>query len=156
MISMCGGRLRFLIKDRLHNIQGFPVTRKRRHDLEESEDIRACDEFGYESDTDDEPSDQVNQAEVAPAKASPKTVDWNVFHASVGHMSRELLSATAKSMGVTLTGHLHQCEGCLAARGIRKSIPKSTETRSVKPFGRIYCDLTGPRKQWPGVANVAR
>ena len=116
---MCGGRLRFPINDQLYKIQGLPVTRKIRRDMEESENIRACDEFGNESDTDDEPSDQVHQAVVAPAKAPPNTVDWNVFHASVGHMSRGLLSATAKSMGVTLTGHLHQCEGCLAARGIR-------------------------------------
>ena len=71
------------------------------------------------SDTDDEPPDQANQAVVAPAKASPKTVDWHVFHASVRHMSNELLSASAKSVGVTLTGHLHQYEGCLAAWGIR-------------------------------------
>ena len=79
MISMCGGRLRFLIKDWLSKIQGFRVTRKIRRDLEESENIRACNEFGIESDTDDEQSDQVHQAVVAPAKASPETVDWNSF-----------------------------------------------------------------------------
>lgn len=145
IMSLCGGKLRFEVKDRLYKIEGFAVTRNIRLEMDESGDVRRCNQFGRMWDTYDEPPDQASQAVVAPAKTPPKAVNWNIFHVSVGLMSKELLSASAKSMGVTLTRHFHPCEGCLAAKGIRTPIPKTTETRSDKPLGRIYCDLTGPK-----------
>lgn len=49
-------------------------------------------------------------------------------------------------MGVKLSGHLHPCEGCLAAKGIRKSIPKATQTPSDMRLGPVFADLTGLKK----------
>lgn len=57
-----------------------------------------------------------------------------------------LLTASAKFKDVKLTGHMHSCEGCLAARGIEKAISKRMVTRSDKKLGFLFVDLGGPKK----------
>lgn len=123
--SMFGGKLRFSVKYKLHKIQGFPVAKNMTHEMGEPGNLLNCNQLVGVS-TNVEPSDQVKQGVVAPSRSPPKEVDWNVFvfHASVGHMCEALLAVSAKPMGVELAGHLHPCVGCLAAKVIRKQIPK--------------------------------
>ena len=40
-------------------------------------------------------------------------MDVNEFHNIYGHASESLLRATAKRLGVELTGKMHACTGCL-------------------------------------------
>ena len=87
------------------------------------------------------------RAVLAPSKMSVNNnqVDINLFHQSHGHLHEGLLRATAKQLGVTLVGKLHECKGCSIAKGLRKPIPTSTTTRAVKPFERVFMDVSGPK-----------
>ena len=78
-------------------------------------------------------------------KPLSRDVDINVFHASYGHAHEVLLRATAKSLGVTLTGKLQPCYGCSLAKGLRKPIPSSSGVRASKRLERVYVDLFGPK-----------
>lgn len=49
-------------------------------------------------------------------------------------------------MVVKFTGTLHSCGGCLAARRVRRPIPKQTATRSDTTLGHILIDPTGSKK----------
>ena len=50
-------------------------------------------------------------------------VDINAFHVAHVHAHEGVLRKTAKQMGVTREGKLHECKGCSLAKGIRMSIP---------------------------------
>ena len=52
---------------------------------------------------------------------------------------------TAKQRGVTLTGELHECKGCLMAKGREKPIAKTTKSRADKHGGRVFLDVCGPK-----------
>ncbi|CAN0027935.1 unnamed protein product, partial [Sphacelaria rigidula] len=69
----------------------------------------------------------------------------NLFHQSQGHLHGGLLRETAKQLGVTLVGKLHECKGCAMAKGLRKPIPTSTTTRAAKPSERVFMDASGPK-----------
>ena len=47
-------------------------------------------------------------------------MDVNEFHNIHGHASESLLRATAKRLGVELTGEMHACTGCSMAKAYRK------------------------------------
>lgn len=117
-------------------MSGIPIARMRRT----HENLWYAVLFNLEGkpvDSDGQPDKKrANEVVFAPSRSSPKNVDWDVFHASVGHVRESPLQASAKSMNFELTGHLHPCEGCLAAKCIRKPILKQTATRSSKKLGR--------------------
>ena len=46
-----------------------------------------------------------------------------------------LLRATAKRLGVELTGKMHACTGCLMTKAYRKGIAHETKCRSDKKLG---------------------
>ena len=48
-----------------------------------------------------------------------KTVDINHLHFSHGHLNECLLTETAPQYGLTLTGVLQPCGGCVQAKGVR-------------------------------------
>ncbi|CAN0366564.1 unnamed protein product, partial [Laminaria digitata] len=73
-------------------------------------------------------------------------VDINVFHCLYGHSNELLLRETAKSLDVKLLGKLRPCAGCSMAKGYRKPIPSSTKTRASKKLGRLFIDLSGPKR----------
>ena len=54
----------------------------------------------------------------------------NEFHNIYGHASESLLRATAKRLGVELTGKMHACTGCSMAKAYRKGIAHETKCRS--------------------------
>ncbi|CAN0450323.1 unnamed protein product, partial [Laminaria digitata] len=73
-------------------------------------------------------------------------VDINVFHCVYGHSNELLLRETAKSLDVQLLGKQRPCTGCSMAKGYRKPIPSSTKTRASKKLGRLFVDLSGPKR----------
>ncbi|CAN0277930.1 unnamed protein product, partial [Laminaria digitata] len=76
----------------------------------------------------------------------PYSCRINVFHCVYGHSNELLLRETAKSLDVKLLGKLRPCTGCSMAKGYRKPIPSSTKTRASKKLGRLFVDLSGPKR----------
>ena len=65
---------------------------------------------------------------IAPGKTKTPTTptDINILHCTSGHTHEVLLKK--KQQGVNPSGELHECRGCSMARGLRKSIARSTHT----------------------------
>ena len=79
--------------------------------------------------------------------ASTETsVGINVFYCAHGHSNELLLRETAKSPGLELVGKLRPCTGCSMAKGYRKPIPNCTKLRGTKKLGRVFVDLSGPKR----------
>ena len=61
-------------------------------------------------------------------------------------LHEKLLRSTAKQLGVVLEGSLRECEGCsVAKKGLGQPIGRTTLTRAVKVFGRLYVDICGAK-----------
>ena len=73
-----------------------------------------------------------------------KSIDINHFHVSSGHLNKRLLRETAQQHGVTLTGVLQPCGGCLEEKGVRAGVPRRTTSRAGKPMETLHIDLAGP------------
>ena len=67
------------------------------------------------------------------------------LHYALGHAHEGILRATAKDMSTKVTGTLGFCGGCASAKGIKTSVPKSTECKAKRPLERLFADLTGPK-----------
>ena len=65
---------------------------------------------------------------IAPGKTKTPTTptDINILHCTSGH-THEVLPKK-EQQGVNPSGELHECRGCSMARGLRKSIARSTHT----------------------------
>ena len=63
---------------------------------------------------------------IAPGKTKTPTTptDINILHCTSGHTHEVLLKK--EQQGVNPSGELHECRGCSMARGLRKSIARST------------------------------
>ena len=70
-------------------------------------------------------------------------IDMNNFHVAHAHAHEGALRKTAKQLGITLEGKMHECKGCSLAKGIRMSVPSKTENRAVKRLSRVFVDLGG-------------
>ena len=73
-------------------------------------------------------------------------VDINAFHCVHRHSNELVLRETAKSLGVELVGTPRPCTDCSMAKGYRKPIPNSTNSRATEKLGRGFADLVGPKK----------
>ena len=80
------------------------------------------------------------------AASAGTTVDSNVFHCVHGHSNELLLRETAKALGIELLGTLIPCTGCSMAKGYRKPIPSSPTSRAPDKLGRVFFDLSGPKR----------
>ena len=80
------------------------------------------------------------------AASAETAVDINVFHCVHGHSNKLLLRETAKSLGVELLGTLRRCTGCSMAKGYRKPIHSSTKSRASEKLGRVFGDVSGPKR----------
>ena len=93
--------------------------------------------------------DETANATIAPG-LSPSNrdtpVDINDFHVAHAHAHEGALRKTAKQMGVTLEGKLHECKGFSLAKGIRTSIPSKTHCREDKILSRVFVDLGGKKR----------
>ena len=65
---------------------------------------------------------------IAPGKTKTPTTptDINILHCTFGHTHEVLLKK--EQQGVNPSGELHECRGCSMARGLLKSIARSTHT----------------------------
>ena len=92
--------------------------------------------------------DETANATIAP-RLSPSNrdthVDINDFHVAHAHAHEGALRKTAKQMGVTLEGKLHECKGCSLAKGIRMCIPSKTQCRKDRRLSRVFVDIGGKR-----------
>ena len=73
-------------------------------------------------------------------------VDINVLHCVHCHSNELLLGETAKSLRVELLGTLRPYTGCSISKGYRKPIPSSTKSRASETLGRVFVDLSGPKR----------
>ena len=71
------------------------------------------------------------------------STDINDLHVSLGHAHEGNLREIAKQMGIRVTGTLVPCSECAAAKGIRRSVSRSTALRATKPLELLYGDLSG-------------
>ena len=81
------------------------------------------------------PLDSSNPALATIAKGkipSVLPVDINTFHTSRGHVHEKSLRSTAKQLGGVLEGSLRKHKGCSVAKGLGKSIGRTTSTRVDK------------------------
>ena len=76
---------------------------------------------------------------------APSSMNVNDFHNSLGHANVKALYETAKQMGIKLTGIQEYCDGCAAAKAIKRAVPKVVDSsrKSSRPFQRIFMDLAG-------------
>lgn len=142
-----------LVKDKLYKLQGFPVKKSLRREMTESGNLLSCDQYGAVGDTVDEASAQATRADLAPCRFPPKEVEWNAFHAFVGHTGKDFLAASALSMNLRVTGRIHPCEGFLAAKEIRGPIPQQEPDSELK-LGRDYSDMCGPEEMTTKLGSV--
>ena len=85
-------------------------------------------------------------AVIAPGKVKTPNPppDINILHCTFGHAHEGLLKKTATQQGIAYSGELHECRGCSMAKGLRKPIARSTQTRADKRLQRVFVDLSGP------------
>ena len=96
------------------------------------------------------PATTVPSATVPPAMAAAvlrpgatTSADINDLHASLGHVHEGNLRETAKQMRIRLMGTLVPCSECAVAKGIRRSVSRSTARRVTRPLEFLYGDLSG-------------
>ena len=96
------------------------------------------------------PATTVPSATVPPATAAAvrrpgatTSADINDLHVSLGHAHKGNLRETAKQMGIRVAGTLVPCSECAAAKGICRSVSRSTARRATKPLELLYGDLSG-------------
>ena len=90
--------------------------------------------------------DETTNASMAPGPMPNNrdtAVDINDFHASHAHAREGALRKTAKQMGVTLEGKLHECKGCSMAKRNCMSIPSKTDNRGDKRLSCVFVNLGG-------------
>ena len=72
-------------------------------------------------------------------------IDINDQHVALAHLHAETLRETARQHGAEVVGELVPCAGCSEAKGRRMPVPRSTNSRSTKPFERLLVELSGKR-----------
>ena len=70
-------------------------------------------------------------------------IDINDLHVALALPHAETLRETARQHGVEVVGELVTCAGCSEAKGRRMPVPRSTNSRSTKPFERLFAGLSG-------------
>ena len=92
--------------------------------------------------------DETANATITPGpmpKNHDTPTDINDVHVAHAHAREGALRKTAKQMGITLVGKMHECKGCSLAKGIRMPIPSKTSNRAVKRRFRVFVDLGGKK-----------
>jgi hypothetical protein len=111
-----------------HNNMFYLICRRRLDEVNAS--------TAEETDNPQEPKD--------PKDPKQAPIDINEAHDKMGHFGEAMLRKTYKDMGVTLTGKLKPCDGCLRAKAKRKAISKISTSKATKPGERICIDISGP------------
>ncbi len=69
-----------------------------------------------------------------------ETIDINILHNRIGYPSEENTRKAARQNDILLKGGRNFCEGCAYGKARQKNVNKTTETRSVIPFERLFID----------------
>ena len=77
-------------------------------------------------------------------------IDINDLHVALAHLHAGTLRETARQHGVDEVGELVPRAGCSEAKERRMPVPRSTNSRSTKPFERLFVDLSGKRPALSG------
>ena len=87
---------------------------------------------------------------------APSRMNVNDFHNSLGHANVQALYETAKQMDIKLTGIQEYCDGCAAAKAIKRTVPKIVDSsrKSSRPFQRIFIWPVGTRNP-PAVQSTS-
>ena len=104
---------------------------------------KLCHQYGYHPEATGRMVDTACAVAPGQEKYPTTPTDINLFHCTYGHTHEALLKQTAKQQGVSLSGELYECRGCSMARGLRKTIARSTDTRADKKLERVFVDLSG-------------
>ena len=101
---------------------------------------KLCRQYGYRPEATGRMVDTAC-AVIAPGRAKAQTPPTNInfFHWIHGHTHEALLKQTAKQQGVSLSGELHEYRGYSMAKGLRKPIARSTDTRAG-----LFCPSRAP------------
>lgn len=69
----------------------------------------------------------------------------NDLHHALGHANEKTLRATARQLGIKVTGSPEYCEACGEAKAIKSPVPKklSPSRKSPRPLHRVSLDLAG-------------
>ena len=65
----------------------------------------------------------------------PSSITVNDFHNSLGQANVKALYETTKQMGIELTGIQEYCDGCAAAKAIKRTVPKVVDSPPVSWSG---------------------
>ena len=83
-----------------------------------------------------------------------KKSNVNLMHKMLGHSSGDKTKATAKMLGLSISGKLEQCDDCARAKAKQKKIGKEQE-RAKEKGERLYLDLStvkgkslGGKRNW--------
>ena len=71
------------------------------------------------------------------------SADINDLHVSLGHAHEGNFRETAKQMGIRVTRTYVPCSKCAAAKGIRRSVSRSTARRATKLLKLLCGDFSG-------------
>jgi hypothetical protein len=77
------------------------------------------------------------------AMAQKKLMDINTFQGVLAHADFTSCKLMAHSMKINLTGTKMHCGACALAKAKTKAVPKTTATKSNKPGGRLFLDISG-------------
>ena len=87
------------------------------------------------------PTENLAMAALEPGKK----VNIQEMHELLGHPHIQAVRATAKNMGIELTGKFQECEDCALAKARRLEIPKETMTKTEKPGEHLAIDISSIR-----------
>jgi hypothetical protein len=71
-----------------------------------------------------------------------QTLPYLHFHEKLGHPNAQVVTATAKSFGVLLTGIPKPCISCAIGKSKRKKINKISTTQATTKGERLAIDLS--------------
>ena len=70
------------------------------------------------------------------------TVDINVAHKLLGHVSMDSIKRTADYYGFKLKGDFVSCADCALAKIRQKTVPKTTDIRATRHGERLFLDIS--------------
>jgi hypothetical protein len=96
-----------------------------------------------------EPVETMKETALASLKAGTN-IKASDLHAKLGHVNDEYMRATAKAMGLEVTGTLKTCESCAIGKAKQKNLSKHDERQSTHPGELVYLDIAGMKKPSKG------
>jgi hypothetical protein len=71
-----------------------------------------------------------------------KSIDMNILHTALGHLSQEVTKKTAEYYDLKITGTFKPCSDCQTAKSKQNTVTKESETRSTIPGERLFINTS--------------